>query len=250
MLYTTGEVVRATMFPAIATRKDIKILSPAKTAVAEALAAGKSFAEAARLAGVTPKTVYNYRQDPEVQRYVYHLQCAKQEETGGQTNTLLPDIVTILKEIVTGTRINSEGEECVVLASNFDKIQAARVLLQANAEYQYRLSLERKISALEERLFKLLTKEAHELAAIQEEDLAEEREAAKLEEEELRLEREQEESDTLDIIAHSVLDAEEAEPENPPENDVQPKPTLQEIQEVLSKLDIVTPAQTDFLDNL
>lgn len=219
--------------------------------VAQALAEGKPSTEAARLAGVSERTVWNYKQDPEVQRYIYSLQCAKQEESGGQTNTLLPDIVTVLKEIVTGTRIGADGEEFIVLSSNFDKIQAAKVLLQANTEYQYRLTLERKISELETRLFRLLTKEAHEQAAIREEDLEEERIAAQIEEDEARLEREQEEADNLDTIAHAVLDVQSVEVEEPPEDGPQPRPSLQEIQDVLGGLDVLPTKPTqDFLGNL
>lgn len=223
--------------------------------VAQALAEGKPAVEAARLAGVSERTVWNYKQDPEVQRYIYNLQCAKQEESGGQTNTLLPDLVKVLKEIVTGVSIYTDDDgvqqERLVLASNFDKIQAARVLLQANTEYQYRLTLERKISELETRLFRLLSKEAHELAAIREEDLEEERIAAQIEEDEARLEREQEESDNLDTIAHAVLDVNSVEVEESPEDGPQPRPSLQEIQDVLGGLDVLpTKPSQDFLGNL
>lgn len=242
------------MLAPLATNRAAKVLTPTKMAVAEAIAEGKPYAEVARLAGVTPKTVYNYRQDPEVQRYIYNLQCAKQEESGGQTNTLLPDLVQVLKEIVTGKRTfiddNGEEQEGLVLASNFDKIQAARVLLQANTEYQYRLKLERKISDLETRLFKLLTKEAHELAAIQAEDDEEERKLKELEEEEARVEREQEEADNLETIVHGVLDVESTTLEDPPEDAPKTQTSLAEIQEVLSALDTVVTPQSDFLGHL
>lgn len=110
--------------------------------VVEFLAAGNTIRATAIKAGVSEKTVYNYRQKRHIQEAIYLRQTEMFDGSGGQGLSLLPEVVTTLRDIV-----NDPASRPA------DRIAASRVLISSANEYQARRQLERQIRDLEGRLF-------------------------------------------------------------------------------------------------
>lgn len=110
--------------------------------VVEMLAAGNTVRATAIKAGVSEKTVWVYRQKKHIQEAIYARQTEMFDGTGGQGLSLLPEVVTTLRDIVNDPETRAS-----------DKIQASRVLISSANEYQQRRVLERQIRDLETRLF-------------------------------------------------------------------------------------------------
>lgn len=110
--------------------------------IVEMLAAGNTIRATAIKAGVSEKTVYNYRQRKHVQDAIFARQSEMFDGTGGQGLSLLPEVVQTLRDIVNDPETRPA-----------DKIQASRVLISSANEYQQRRQLERQIRDLESRLF-------------------------------------------------------------------------------------------------
>lgn len=105
------------------------------------LAAGNTLRATAIKAGVSEKTVYNYRQRRHVQDAIYANQIETFEGPSSGTE-LLPEVVSVLRGIVNDTEARAA-----------DRIQASRTLIQSANEYAARRGLERQIRDLETRLF-------------------------------------------------------------------------------------------------
>jgi hypothetical protein len=106
--------------------------------------------DTAKTAGVTERTVWNYRQMPIVKHFVYLGLAEKHDATGGQGTSLMPEVMEMLRGIV-----NTPKEDLTV--TNSDRIQAARVIMSGATEFQNRKVLERQLLAMEERLARLST---------------------------------------------------------------------------------------------
>jgi putative ubiquitin-RnfH superfamily antitoxin RatB of RatAB toxin-antitoxin module len=109
--------------------------------VVQMLAAGNTIRAAAIKAGVSEKTVYNYRQRRHVQDAIYASQIETFEGKGNGAE-LLPEVVGVLREIVNDPEARAA-----------DRIQASRTLIQSANDYAARRGLERQIRDLETRLF-------------------------------------------------------------------------------------------------
>lgn len=106
------------------------------------LAAGNTIRATAIKAGLSEKTIWNYRQRKNVQDAIYARQAEMFDGTGGQGLSLLPEVVQTLREIVNDPQARAS-----------DRIQASRALISSANEYQARRQLERQIRDLEARLF-------------------------------------------------------------------------------------------------
>ena len=109
--------------------------------IVQMLAAGNTIRAAAIKAGVSEKTVYNYRQRRHVQDAIYASQIETFEGHGSGAE-LLPEVVKVLRSIVNDP-----------LARPSDRIQASRILIASANDYAARRGLERQIRDLETRLF-------------------------------------------------------------------------------------------------
>jgi hypothetical protein len=109
--------------------------------VVQMLAAGNTLRATAIKAGVSEKTVYNYRQRRHVQDAIYTHQI-ETFEGGSSGAELLPEVVSVLRSIVSSPD-----------SRDADRIQASRTLIQSANEYAARRGLERQIRDLETRLF-------------------------------------------------------------------------------------------------
>lgn len=117
-------------------------LTETERIVVEMLAAGNTIRATAIKAGLAERTVWVYRQKKHVQDAIYARQCEMFDGTGGQGLSLLPEVVSTLRDIVNDPESRAS-----------DKIQASRVLISSANEYQARRQLERQIRDLETRLF-------------------------------------------------------------------------------------------------
>lgn len=117
-------------------------LNEVERIVVEMLAAGNTMRATAIKAGIAEKTLYNYRQKKHIQDAIYARQSEMFDGTGGQGLSLLPEVVSTLRDIVNDPETRAS-----------DKIQASRVLISSANEYQQRRQLERQIRDLEQRLF-------------------------------------------------------------------------------------------------
>jgi lambda repressor-like predicted transcriptional regulator len=109
--------------------------------IVQMLAAGNTIRAAAIKAGVSEKTVYNYRQRRHVQDAIYASQIETFEGQGSGAE-LLPEVVKVLRSIVNDPE-----------ARPSDRIQASRTLITSANDYAARRGLERQIRDLETRLF-------------------------------------------------------------------------------------------------
>jgi DNA-binding CsgD family transcriptional regulator len=110
--------------------------------VVEMLAAGNTMRATAIKAGLSEKSIWNYRKRKHVQEAIYARQAEMFDGTGGQGLSLLPEVVQTLRDIVNDTEARAS-----------DRIQASRALIASANEYQARRQLERQIRDLEARLF-------------------------------------------------------------------------------------------------
>ena len=109
--------------------------------IVQMLAAGNTIRAAAIKAGVSEKTVYNYRQRRHVQDAIYASQIETFEGQGSGAE-LLPEVVKVLRSIVNDPEARPSA-----------RIQASRTLITSANDYAARRGLERQIRDLETRLF-------------------------------------------------------------------------------------------------
>ena len=105
------------------------------------LAQGKTVREVARRLHVSEKTVWNYRQKPEVQKVIRQTQIEFSDMGGGLAMTIIPDAISVLQEILNDPDTRAS-----------DRISAARTLMAGSAAFQERKLLERQINDLERQL--------------------------------------------------------------------------------------------------
>ena len=105
------------------------------------LAQGKTNRAVAQKLGVTEKTIWNYRQKPEVQKIIRQTQEEFAELSGSMAVTVVPEAIAVLQEI-----LNDPDSRAA------DRIQAARTLMSGSAAFQERKLLERQINDLENQL--------------------------------------------------------------------------------------------------
>ena len=115
----------------------IHILEERKRQCGVLLAQGKTVKSVARRLGVTEKTVWNYRQDPAVQKVIRETQVEFEDMGGGMAMMVIPDAIAVLQQIIADPD-----------ARDSDKIQAARTLMAGSANYQERQLLQRDIRDL------------------------------------------------------------------------------------------------------
>ena len=113
------------------------------------LAQGKTNRAVAQKLGVTEKTIWNYRQKPEVQKVIRDTQMEFAELSGSMAVTVVPEAIAVLQEILNDPEARAA-----------DKIQAARTLMSGSAAFQERKLLERQINDLEHQLAPINVTEA------------------------------------------------------------------------------------------
>ena len=113
------------------------------------LAQGKTNRAVAQKLGVTEKTIWNYRQKPEVQKVIRDTQMEFAELSGSMAVTVVPEAIAVLQEI-----LNDPDSRAA------DRIQAARTLMSGSAAFQERKLLERQINDLEHQLSPINVTEA------------------------------------------------------------------------------------------
>lgn len=113
------------------------------------LAQGKTIRDVARSLNVSEKTIYNYRQKPEIQTAIFFVQTEMINEGGGRSITSIPEAMSCLKTIVTDPE-----------ARDADKIAASKALISSANTFAERRMLERQIADLEATLRSLLKGEA------------------------------------------------------------------------------------------
>lgn len=169
-----------------------ELLSEQQRIMVDSLIEGVSIKETAERCGVTPKTIWTWRQIPLVKHFVLEGLAEKHDVSGGQGTSMLPEVMTRMKEIATSPLSNTS-------ISNSDRIAAAKVIIAGAADYQNRKILERQINLLETRLVKLSS-----AVKIEVEDSLNLRSADPDEQE-----REEEEEDSYDVATLSTEDIEE-----------------------------------------
>lgn len=102
------------------------------------LAQGHTIREVARTLGVSEKTIYNYRQNPIVQRHIYIAQQDMVAQSGGRNLSTVPDAVRTLTEIANDPQ-----------ARHADRIAASRALISSANAFSERRILERQLADLE-----------------------------------------------------------------------------------------------------
>lgn len=117
-------------------------LTEVERLVVEMLAAGNTIRATAVKANLCEKTIWSYRQKRHIQAAIYARQSEMFDGSGGQGLSMLPEVVSTLRDIVNDPESRAS-----------DKIQASRVLISSANEYQARRQLERQIRDLETRLF-------------------------------------------------------------------------------------------------
>lgn len=120
------------------------------------LAQGRTIREVSRALNVSEKTIWNYRQQPAVQKAIVQQQTQLIEEGGGQSVTSIPQAMTCLQEIINDPN-----------ARDSDRIAASRAVLSAANSFGERQLLERKLRDLEEALRTFSTEEATVSAVVE-----------------------------------------------------------------------------------
>lgn len=119
----------------------VHVLEERKRQCGVLLAQGKTVREVAKRLCVSEKTIWNYRQKPEVQRIIRETQTEFADMGGGLAMTIIPDAITVLQEILNDPETRAT-----------DRIAAARTLMAGSAAFQERKLLERQINDLENQL--------------------------------------------------------------------------------------------------
>ena len=105
------------------------------------LAQGKTCRFVAQQLGVSEKTIWNYRQNPKVQKIIRDCQDEFTEMSGSMAVTVIPEAISVLQDIL------HDGE-----ARASDRINAARTLMAGSQAYQEKTLLQREISDLKKEL--------------------------------------------------------------------------------------------------
>ena len=107
----------------------------------EAIIEGCTMVEAARRAGVTEKTIWNWRQTAHFMAAINQKMQERSDGSGAQGLTLVPECIAVLKEIM-----QNKLEEAS------DRIRAASVIMASANSYQEQRQLELYVAQMEERL--------------------------------------------------------------------------------------------------
>jgi hypothetical protein len=133
-------------------------LHPRKRVFVDQLARGYAVSTICRNLAITPPTAYKWKAEPQVQRALTLRQLETYEQGANETLDLLPDVIKVLRGIMTG--VNRDGtpftvdrEGHAIQESARDRIAAAKVLIQSHNEIKLRETLELKVIELEQRLF-------------------------------------------------------------------------------------------------
>lgn len=110
----------------------------------DAIVAGKTITDAARAAGVTNKTLWNWRHTPQFMSVVNRKLQERTDMTGTQGVGLVPKCLEVLESIM-----NSSTSE------DADRIRAAKVIMDSANAYQEQREMEVTIARLERRLMLL-----------------------------------------------------------------------------------------------
>lgn len=110
----------------------------------DAIVAGKTITDAARAAGVTNKTLWNWRHTPQFMSVVNRKLQERTDMTGTQGVGLVPECLEVLQSIM-----NSSTSE------DADRIRAAKVIMDSANAYQEQREMEVTIARLERRLMLL-----------------------------------------------------------------------------------------------
>lgn len=105
------------------------------------LAQGKTCRFVAQQLNVSEKTIWNYRQNPRVQKIIRDCQEEFTDMSGSMAVTVVPEAISVLQGIL------HDGE-----ARASDRIQAARTLMAGSQAYQEKTLLQREISDLKKEL--------------------------------------------------------------------------------------------------
>lgn len=120
------------------------------------LAQGRTIREVARSLNVSEKTIWNYRQQPAVQKAIVQQQTQLIEEGGGQSVTSIPQAMTCLQQILNDPE-----------ARDSDRIAASKAILGAANSFGERQLLERKLRDLEEALRSYGTEDATVITTVE-----------------------------------------------------------------------------------
>lgn len=112
------------------------------------LARGKTIREVARTLNVSERTIFSYRQKPQVQRAIFNTQQQLMGEAAGQNISVSPLAIQTLTAIV------SDPE-----ARDADRIAASKALLGHATAFTERRVLERQLADLEKQLVAVLSSE-------------------------------------------------------------------------------------------
>ena len=119
----------------------VEVLAERKRQAGVLLAQGKTVREVAKRLCVSEKTIWNYRQKPEVQAVIRETQIEYADMGGGLAMTIIPDAIATLQHIMTDPD-----------ARDSDKINAARTLMSGSVAFQERKLLEREIRDIRKQL--------------------------------------------------------------------------------------------------
>lgn len=107
----------------------------------EAIIEGCTLTEAARRAGVTGKTVWNWRQTAHFMAAIDRKMQERSDVSGTQGLTLVPECIKVLKEIMQDQFQDAS-----------DRIRAASVIMASANSYKEQRELETYVAHLEDRL--------------------------------------------------------------------------------------------------
>lgn len=108
---------------------------------AQLLARGDTIRAVSRQLNVSEKTIYLYRQKPEVQKAIYEFQTTSLDQSGGASIESIPAAMIVLNQIIQDPN-----------SRDADRIAAARTLMNSAAGFSERKMLERQIRDLEKAL--------------------------------------------------------------------------------------------------
>lgn len=128
-----------------AKRSHIDGLRERERLAVDLLARGKTIRHVARELGLAERTIWNYRQRPEVQRAIFNLQQELISETGGQSLHTVPEALKVLTDIMNDPE-----------ARDADRIAASRTLISGAQGFSERKIIERQLADLERQLLATL----------------------------------------------------------------------------------------------
>lgn len=128
--------------------RDHENLTTRERIIVECLAKGLTVRKTAIEVGLSEKTIWLARQRQHVIDAIFRRQTELFETSGGHGLNLMPNAIKVLDRIVNDPE-----------ARDSDKIAAAKTLMHSSSAYSERLSVERQLRDLEERLYSTIREE-------------------------------------------------------------------------------------------